>query len=645
MRGRRWGHGLAVAVLCLILVARVSSVASAGQDGQLPFTVALFVIPLLYAIPWTRRPLSRHRWLALAAQAVLTWLPFALFGSSWQVGIGGLLAGLVLLMVPGRLSWLLAAGLLAAELVVRATLTGWPISPPWYSVIYVAAYYIDDALEFFALVRLAQIVEEVADARERTAEIAVVRERLEAARSLQAAVGERLAGIAAAATAARQTLSRDAAQARTQIAAAGAAARNAVAQARQVTARQGDAPRPDPAWPAPGRAVIGARLAWAVLVVVLSAFAVEGAGYTVWAHYSARLMAVVVGVILLSTALQLYHSRMARNGHRPRAWPLTLGLQAVLAYAFVFPFIRVYSGALGPLLAGAMLLLIPGRWRWAGFAAVVASYSVLYAELLPVSANEGSQLIPNIVFIAAVSSGLGLVVYGLSRLADLAAQLETLNGELARMAVVRERLRIARDVHDLLGLGLSAIALKTDLIGRLIGRDDTRALAELAEMGRICGSARAEVRRVTGDGQQLSLASELEATRQILTSAGVSVCADMPPGPLPETADTVLAPVLREAATNVLRHSTAKACTVQATISGGTLRLRVSNDGATASQPADDTVAWAGPSRGLANLTARVHAAGGRFTSGHEDGWFHVTAELPGPDAACAPQSAAQRRL
>ena len=74
-----------------------------------------------------------------------------------------------------------------------------------------------------------------------------------------------------------------------------------------------------------------------MLVVVLSAFAVEGAGYAVWARYSARLMAVVVGVILVSTALRLCRSRMARTGHRPRAWPLALGLPAVLAYAFVFP--------------------------------------------------------------------------------------------------------------------------------------------------------------------------------------------------------------------------------------------------------------------------------------------------------------------
>ena len=111
------------------------------------------------------------------------------------------------------------------------------------------------------------------------------------------------------------------------------------------------------------------------------------------------------------------------------------------------------------------------------------------------------QRVPNALYVAAITAEVGLLVYGLSRLAGLARELEALHGELARMAAVRERLRVARDVHDLLGLGLSAIALKADLIGALIGRDDARAAAEIGEMSRICAAARADIRLVTGDGQ------------------------------------------------------------------------------------------------------------------------------------------------
>jgi two-component system, NarL family, sensor histidine kinase DesK len=624
----RRATGFAAAVLCLLLGTRLSSVLSAGEPGQVPFTVALFVLPLLYAFGPARPLLDRYRWPALAVQAALTWVPFTLFGASWQEGIDGLLAGLVLLMIRGRVSWLLAGGLLAAEVTGRAAGTGLPLPQTWMGVFWVVTYYVDDALVFFGVVRLAQIVVEVEQARDQAAALAVARERLQAAGSLQAAVGQRLADVAARVTAARQALSRDAAGARTQIAAAGAAARDAVARARSVMIAQGEPPRRDPA----GRpsAAIGTRLAWAVLVVVLLMFAAENSAYIVYSHYGTRLTALAIGDIVLVVVLQLYHSGATREGPRPRAWPLTLTLEAVLIYAFLLPFVWAYVGALGPFLAGSILLLVPGRWRWAGYAAVVASYGVLYGAV-PMRGNliPAGHQIPNALMGAAITAEVGLMVYGLSCLAGLARELEGLHDRLARMAAVRERLRVARDVHDLLGLGLSAVALKADLIGALIGRDDARAAAEIEEMSRICASVRADARLVTGDGRRLSLVAELAAARQILASAGIVVRSDIAGGPLPPTADEVLAPVLREAVTNILRHAAATACLIEVTVCGGRLQLHVSNDGASDRPAAERPAEVGGQGLGLANLEARVRAAGGRLTIRRAEGRFSLTAELP----------------
>jgi hypothetical protein len=325
-----------------------------------------------------------------------------------------------------------------------------------------------------------------------------------------------------------------------------------------------------------------------VLVTVLLMFVAENSGYIIWSHYGTRVGALAIGDIVLTAALQLYHSAAARQGRRSRAWPLTLALQAVLVYAFLFPFIWAYVGALGPFLAGSVLLLVPGRWRWAGYAAVVISYAVLASvlnlrgELVP-----AGQQIPNALFLASVTAEVGLMVYGLSWLAGLARELEGLRDHLARMA---------------------AVALKADLIGALIGRDDTRAAAEIGEMSRICAAARADIRLVTGDERRLSLAGELAAAEQILASAGVKVRVEAIAGPLPAAADEVLAPVLREAVTNVLRHAVATACVIEVTADAGALRLHVGNDGAL-SEPAG------GDGRGLANLDARVRAAGGRRTA------------------------------
>jgi two-component system, NarL family, sensor histidine kinase DesK len=629
----RRASAFAAAVLCLLLIAKAAYAAWAGQAGEVPFVAALFVLPLLYAFPGSRRLLDRYRWPVLVAQGVLTWVPFAVFGDRWVVGIGGLLAGLMLLTVRGRVSWLAAGLLLAADVAVRAAVIGLPpapAEPAWSGALWAAVAFVDNGLLFFGMARLAQIVGQVEDARSQAAELAVVRERLQAAESLQAAIGQRLDGIAASAAAARRALAHDPAGARAQIAAAGVTARDAVARARAVTADQRLA-GPEPPVPARSMAVVGSRLAWAVLVVVLSAFAAQGINNVFLNDDGPGPGILAAAAIALMMALQLYHSRAARQGGRARAWPLTLALQAVLAYAFFLPFGAADAAVLAPFLAGSVLLLVPRWWRWAGYAAVIASCVALYVTVPPHALIVAVRDPLYVLYLAGVISATGLMVYGLSWLTGLARELEGLQGELARMAAVRERLRVARDVHDLLGLGLSAVALKTDLIGRLIGRDDPRAAAEIDEMARVCAAARADVRMVTGGGQRLTLDGELAAARQILASAGVEVHAAISGGQLPSVADEVLAPVLREAVTNILRHSTATACTIHATATGNVLRLAVSNDGVTgqAGPAGGDEEPGERTGKGLANLTARVAAAGGRLATRQADGRFELTAQIP----------------
>jgi len=634
---------IAVAVLCIVLVARLAGAFASDEGDQAPFIVALFVLPLLYAVPGTRPRLARYTWQLLAVQGVLTYVPLALFGGQWAQGVAGLLAGLVLLTLPGRLSWPLAGLLLVADVAVRAGLVGLPWAPAWSAVLWVVIVFVDDCVAFFGPVRLAGLVAELQSARGQYAELAVARERLQAAEDLQAAVGGRLTGVAAMTAAAQQALPGNPAEARAQMEAAGVAARNAIAQARAVTADHRTAPSPEPAAAATG-ADIAPRLAWAILVVSLCGFGLQTANNIYLAHLDPGGAAALLASVAACVALQLYHSRRAPEGRPPRAWPLTLALQTVLVY-MPFVLLRGYVGGLAGFAAGSFLLLVPGRWRWAGYAAVVASWSALYATV-PQAGQPPQQGWAVVLYETAVIAGVGLLVYGLAWLAGTARQLEALRGELARMAVLAERLRVARDVHDLLGLGLSAIALKADLSGRLIGRDDARAAAEIAEMTRICAHARADIRLVTEAAGHLPLNAELAAAREILASAGVNVRADIGAGPLPPVADAVLAPVLREAVTNILRHSAATACTIEATTADGALRLHVSNDGVpdqtAAGDHAGQPVAGDGTGSGLANLTARVRAAGGRLTVSKAGDRFDLSAEIPlsgppGPSPAAGP--------
>jgi len=163
----RWASALAAAVLCLLLVERVTDIlglhgrVTVAALSQVAFTAALFFVPLLYAFPGTRGLLARHRWWVLAAQGVLTWVPFALFGGRWQVGIGGL----VLLTVVAPVSWLLAGALLAADVALRAGVVGLPWAPAWSGALWAVITFVDDAAMFAGMIRLGQLVGEMQEAR------------------------------------------------------------------------------------------------------------------------------------------------------------------------------------------------------------------------------------------------------------------------------------------------------------------------------------------------------------------------------------------------------------------------------------------------------------------------------------------------
>jgi two-component system sensor histidine kinase DesK len=403
--------------------------------------------------------------------------------------------------------------------------------------------------------------------------------------------------------------------------------------------------------------VVVPRLAWAILVVLLCGFGLQALNDMYLAQLTPLPATMLTLTIVASVALQLHHSRQMPGADRLRAWPLTLAVQVALLYVpFLLQPIHFIPG-LAPFAAGSCLLLLRGRWRWLAFTAVVLSWCLLWATVPQVGlgANPG---IADDLYLVSGTVGVGVLVYGLSWLMQTARDLEAVRSELARLAGNAERLRVARDVHDLLGLGLAAIALKTDLIARLIGRDDTRAAAEIAETSRICAHARADIRLVTDASRHLPLDAELAAAREILTSAGVAMHADLPAGPLPTAAATVLAPVLREAVTNILRHSAATSCTIEVTAAGGTLRLRAGNDGApdrAATESPVDLAADGGPAtgpptavpagppvtggrtgRGLANLTARLQAAGGNLTVSQAAGRFELCAEIPLPAPAPA---------
>jgi two-component system, NarL family, sensor histidine kinase DesK len=616
---------LVTVVICLVVVSEAGYGAANGGLGEVPLVAALAVLPLLYVVPATRPLWLRHPYLLLAAQAALTYLPFAWLGPNWTPS--GWLAGLVLLTVPSPASWFVAAILAALEEAVWVGVVGLPDQP---AALWAMLAFVFDALILFGLARLADLVTAVHAARNELAEAAVTAERVRAADSLRAAIGGRLTEAAGRSAAALQAIAANPSLAREHIAAIAVTARAALGEVREVATRYRDAPWPEAAPAEPGEPP-APRLAQAVLVVTLCGLAVLYPLFVakndlgVPGGYSTLVVALTIADAVALVILQLRHSWPSRGFVRPRGWPATLLLQAVLTYA-LFPLTGWHSLIMCGFLAGSALLLIPATPGRVAFTTVIASIPVLWAVKPPPGLTTPETL-GGMLFLTVESAALGLLVFGLTRLAQLAVQLEDLRGELARQAVAGERLRLAWDTHDLLGLGLSAIAMKADLIGKLIGRDDARAGEETAELARICTTARADLRLVAGEARDLPLDAELAAARDVLASAGIDVRMCVSADPSPEAA-AVLVPVIREAVTNILKHSSASYCVLEMTADARLLHLSISNDGS------DDTgsgpLAAAGRTgNGLRNLAARLEAAGGHQTATREDGTFSLAVELP----------------
>ena len=202
-------------------------------------------------------------------------------------------------------------------------------------------------------------------------------------------------------------------------------------------------------------------------------------------------------------------------------------------------------------------------------------------------------------------------------------KLQQAQQENVALAAVAERERIARDLHDVLGHTLSVIVLKAELAGRLLGRDDSRAAAEIADVERTARTALAEVREAIGGYRAKGIAAELDGARLTLQAAGVILhCDSPPPLTLPAREETVLALAVREAVTNIVRHAHATECRMSfSTTPDGFRSLQVEDNGAAAgSKPREGN--------GLRGMRERVQELGGRFRIEADEG-TRLVIELP----------------
>jgi two-component system sensor histidine kinase DesK len=328
--------------------------------------------------------------------------------------------------------------------------------------------------------------------------------------------------------------------------------------------------------------------------------------------------------------------------------PLRAGCAAVAVVAFVALYNRIprlgqllettkdVAPTLAVLATIAMALTLADRPSWSIlfiFAAIAGAMrlqrrdAALWIFLCTVFTVAGNVLdsadVGSTISLSATTLAIGFMMLAFRRLMVLNHDLVQAREEVARLAVSEERLRFARDLHDLLGHGLTVISVKAELAERLLERDPAAAAQHVTDIKNVARDALGEVREAVSGYRQPTLASELSGARMALQAAGIEAELEGTDVPLHPDVEAVLAWAVREGTTNVIRHSGAHSCRIEVQPGVAGVSAEVVDDGA---RPVECN----GTGSGLAGLRERAEQLAGQLEAGPAPGGgFRLWVSLP----------------
>ncbi|WP_308220251.1 histidine kinase [Kineococcus sp. TRM81007] len=340
------------------------------------------------------------------------------------------------------------------------------------------------------------------------------------------------------------------------------------------------------------------------------------------AQEAAAALAVLAAVVVHAVAVGLVLDRQIAG--RPVPGPWWLALAAVTAAAFAA------TALLPPERGGAIARVVVVGALFGPAAFLGTRRSVLLAVLagagLLVLHRDGfawpqQGLLAGVLLVGAFAF-LAVTVQLSMWIVDVVRRLAGAQRDRARLAVAEERLRFARDLHDVVGRDLSAIAVTSDLVAELARRGRPEAVERAEEVRRIAQESLREVREVVRGYRGVDLDAELEGAAALLRSAGVECTVTAEAAGASEAARTAAAWVVREGVTNVVRHAAATRCRIEVRGGGeGPVRVLIENDGAPGAAP--------GRGSGLVGLAERLRPLGGELSTERHEGTFALRAELP----------------
>ncbi|PUB21513.1 two-component system sensor histidine kinase DesK [Promicromonospora sp. AC04] len=352
-------------------------------------------------------------------------------------------------------------------------------------------------------------------------------------------------------------------------------------------------------------------------------------------------------------------------------WLATAGCAAAVAAAVPLAVGNFGIWSIAPAATISVLVLfLPARRAWLVLGAALV---VLPAVGLVTALAMGEPRVAHATWMPALMVvAFGPAMLGMLHGWQVAARLDDARRLAGELAVADERLRFAADLHDIQGHHLQVIALKSELAARLAQADPARAAEQMREVQQLAGDALRETRALVQGYRRTTLSAEIANASKVLAAAGVTVRADVDAGlaaSLPQAPRSLLGLVVREATTNVLRHSSATRAAIVLVPDDAGARLVIDNDGARRAGPGDgpggagvragdgpavagiragdgpagagaraaDRPAGTGPravgsgdGTGLASLAERLDAVGGRLSWVSDDDRFVVTATVAG---------------
>lgn len=275
-------------------------------------------------------------------------------------------------------------------------------------------------------------------------------------------------------------------------------------------------------------------------------------------------------------------------------WTLRLLVAMALCMVATVPVLGIDALGMTPYLGAFSALVVPEPyWRWT--TPVIAA--------VPLLSLLGGDGFPGFFFVLVWPIIGGCVLVRVLTVAQTRVQ-ET----RASLALTAERERVARDVHDVLGHSLTALSVKAELAARLVDTDPARARSELESIQATARQALAEVRSTVGGLRASNLEAEITAAPRVLADAGVQATVRGEVGDTDPRHRALLAWVLREAVTNVVRHADATRVEIELSHDG----IVVTDDGRGLEQPGEQP----GEGLGLRGMRERVEATGGQLEIG-----------------------------